>query len=485
MKRLPYLVSILMVLLLSLPACNEKEVVTPSSVDTFLADIIGIDEEEQILLHNGEDIDLTISSLSLDDDEIVFNNNTSTQMQLGEAYETEWRNNTYRFFRTELPILKIQTQTPAALSEVYESAKFALVENGQITLNGNLGFKLRGNTSLFFPKKSYRLELWEDSEGAMNRDASVLGMRSDDDWLLDGMWNEPLSIRDKSAMKMWLAYGRVQDPDEADIVLGAAREYCELFINGSYKGLYYLGERLDRKQLKLETCTSPSDGGELYKAKAWDQAVIAFSLPEYDNSSLFWSGYEVKYPQEAGKYDWQKLSDFITFFKGDLPDNFEGTYPQKVDIDNIIDYFIQINILGAFDNAGNNVYIARKNQSSPYYFVSWDYDATVGLGIDGATLPVEYNFMQHVVTRRLFFSATFRDQLKVRWRNLRSDLLSNENILSYYRANHAILLRNKVYEREESVTRLEKSSPGVSAMIFLETTLNERLQYLDEAIENL
>lgn len=92
----------------------------------------------------------------------------------------------------------------------------------------------------------------------------------------------------------------------------------------------------------------------------------SFSFPEYDNSSLFWSGYEVKYPQEGGKYGWQKPNDFITFFKGGLPDNFDDIYPQKTDVDNIIDYFIQINILGAFDNSGNNVYIARKNQSSPY-----------------------------------------------------------------------------------------------------------------------
>ena len=310
-------------------------------------------------------------------------------------------------------------------------------------------------------------------------------MRNDDDWLLDGMWNEPLSIRDKSAMELWLDYGSVQDVDEEEILLGAAREYCELFIDGAYKGLYYIGERLDRKQLKLERCTNQSDGGELYKAKGWGQAVIAFSLPTYDNSSLFWGGYEIKLPQETGKYDWQKLKEFIEFFKGNVPDNFENTYPQKVDVDNIIDYFILINITAAFDNTGNNVYIARKNQSSPYYFVSWDYDATLGIGINGEIASPENRFMHHTVTRRLWLSQDFQDQLKTRWENLRSNQLTTKNIKSYYQNNYSILLRNRIYEREEMITNLEKALPGPAPMIYLEEILEQRLAYLDEEIEKL
>ncbi|MEO0469957.1 MAG: CotH kinase family protein, partial [Bacteroidota bacterium] len=366
-----------------IPSCKQAEAVDPVNTNTFLNDIIGIDNGEKLLLYNGESIDLAQESLNLDNAAIVIQSEPSNQITLGKRYQAEWKEEAYNFFRTELPILKVQTRNSQRISETYESSKFTLIEAGQITLSGNMGIKLRGNTSLSFPKKSYRIELWADEEGLNNENESVLKMRDDDDWLLDGMWNEPLSIRDKSAMEMWLDFGRVQDVDRQDIVLGAAREYCELFIDGAYKGLYYIGERLDRKQLKLDKCTDQSDGGELYKAKAWDAAVIAFSLPEYDNNNLLWGGYEVKYPEETGKFDWGKLKAFKEYFKGSLPNDFENVYPQKVDVDNLIDYFILINILGAFDNAGNNVFIARKDQSSPYYFVSWDYDATVGLDISG------------------------------------------------------------------------------------------------------
>ncbi|MEO1518846.1 MAG: CotH kinase family protein [Bacteroidota bacterium] len=485
MRALKHQLLIVLLLFLSFSSCKKEATVTPAIDTAFLDDIISVDVEEKVMLYNGEGIDVAEESLFLDNAEILFNADVISQLAVGRAYESRWKENDYRFYRTELPILKIQTRSNSEIGERYESSQFVLMESGEIVLKGNLGIRLRGNTSLAFPKKSYRLELWEDAEGETSRDASVLNMRKDDDWLLDGMWNEPLSIRDKSAMELWLSFGQVQDVDEEDIVLGAAREYCELFINGSYKGLYYIGERLDRKQLKLEKFSDQSDGGELYKAKGWGEAVIAFSLPDYDNNSLEWGGYEVKYPQEVGAYDWQKLKDFIAYFKGQIPNDFDELYPQKLDVDNIIDYFILVNVLGAFDNVGNNVYIARKDQSSPYYFVSWDYDATLGLGITGDLFSLENDFIQHVVTRQLWFSSAFKDKLKMRWENLRSDQLADEKIKSHYRNNHSVLLRNGVYEREETIGRLEKPSPGLASMGYLEETLVQRLQFLDEAIGNL
>ena len=451
-----------------------------------MEDVVSIDDDEKMLLYNGDDADLLQKKLYLGGNEIVLLVDSTNQISLGKPYNSEWRGSSYTFYRTELPIIKINTRSNRGIHEVHESSQFALIENGQVTLTGDLGIKLRGNTSLSFPKKSYRIELWEDSQGLRNRDASILAMRSDDDWLLDGMWNEPLSVRDKSSMELWLDFGRVHYADtEEGVVLGAAREYCELFINRSYQGLYYIGERLDRKQLKLETYTGPSSEGELYKAKGWDRAVIAFSLPEFDNNTSNWGGYEIKYPEEVGTYDWGKLKEFIEFFKGSISIDFDETYPEKIDVDNIVDYFILVNVLNAYDNTGNNVYVARRNQVSPYYFVSWDFDATLRLDLFGKELTVTDGFLHHAVTRKLIGTTTFRAKLKARWEVLRRGALENDTIKSYYQNNYAKLLRNGVYEREGMVPRLEKAPPDSASMIYLERVLNKRLQYLDEAIEAL
>ena len=475
---------LLISLLIFAVSCNQDDDVS-NRQETFLDEVVAVDQEERIILYNGNDANSSQDTLSLGGETITFVD-TLDNVELGLPYSSLWRNLTYTFYKTELPIIKIRTASTNIVEEVYESSQITIIEQGQITLQSTLGIRVRGNTSLSFPKKSYRLELWNDTKGSKKRDEAILGMRSDDDWLLDGMWNEPLSIRDKSAMELWLSFGRIKpESSEEGVILGAKREYCELFIDGIYKGLYYIGERLDEKQLKLDRNVDPSLAGELYKAKGWDTAVIGFELPPFNNNVTLWSGYEVKYPDEPGSFDWGKLKALIEFFKNEGPDNFESLYPEKIDVDNIIDYFFLINLLDAFDNSGNNIFIARKNQSLPYYFIPWDFDATAGLGIFGQVDVGSNDFIHHLVTRRLIRSPSFRSQIKLRWTALRAEILSNETIKAYYHANHALLLKNGIYQREQSISRLEKSLPDADDLAYLENNLENRLQFLDVAIANL
>ena len=239
----------------------------PMISDTFLEAAVGIDEEERLLLYNESGYNSPRSAISLDDSPIALVAPDSL-IEIGSPYAATWRDEPYTFYKTQFPIIKIQSERGQITEKRYASAKLAVIDDGEIVLSSNLGIKLRGNTSLGFSKKSYRLELWEDESGTTTRQERILGMRKDDDWLLDGMWNEPLSIRDMTAMEIWLAYGRGgQDTGDEETRLGAERAYCELFVDGRYQGIYYIGERLDKKQLRLEDYSGAGSGGELYKAK--------------------------------------------------------------------------------------------------------------------------------------------------------------------------------------------------------------------------
>ncbi|WP_366841162.1 CotH kinase family protein [Lacinutrix sp.] len=44
-------------------------------------------------------------------------------------------------------------------------------------------------------KKSFDLEFWADLVSKEKKDIKFKGMRSDDDWILDAMYNEPLRLR--------------------------------------------------------------------------------------------------------------------------------------------------------------------------------------------------------------------------------------------------------------------------------------------------
>jgi len=468
--------------------CSSELPVRKEEITEIDQSIFGFDAEEKIILYNGTEAYDAEQRFSINGEAIVFSD-LSKKTDLGQRQEVSLSGVFFKFYQTELPIVKIQTSNNQSVGEDYNSSQFVIIDSGKVVTSGNLGIRIRGNTSRSFPKKSYRLELWEDPEGITNRNASILGMRNDDDWLLDGMWNEPIAVRDKSAMELWLSFGRVHyRQEEPNVQLGADRRYCELFVNGAYRGLYYIGERLDRKQLKLEVVSEFVDGGELYKAQGWGDAVGGFSLPEVDNSSITWGGYEVKYPTEEGTFDWAKLKVFKSFILQQDINSFAMEYANHIDVENIIDYFIFTNLIYAFDNQGNNVFIGRRDQTSPYFFVSWDFDATLGLGITGAKLPVTETgrgMNQHILTSRLLKTDGFPDALKVRWGILRGDHLQSEKIKSFYRENYAQLLRNNVYEREALVVGLDRSLPDPTSLSDIERIIDERLSYLDEYISEL
>src|SRR5690606_26557681 len=96
---------------------------------------------------------------------------------------------------------------------------------------------------------------------------------------------------------------------EPNAVTGVAMEYAELFVNGSYQGIYALSERIDRKQLKLKKYNG-SIRGQLYQGVSWGAPTFSFA-PPYNDSLRSWSGFEYKYPTEVT--EWFFLHEFVDF----------------------------------------------------------------------------------------------------------------------------------------------------------------------------
>jgi hypothetical protein len=92
---------------------------------------------------------------------------------------------------------------------------------------GRIGIERRGQSSQMFPKKSYAVEL--------ARDARLLGMPADDDWVLYAPYN------DKTLMRNVVAYATARGIGR----YAARTRFVELRLNGRYQGVYVLMERLE------------------------------------------------------------------------------------------------------------------------------------------------------------------------------------------------------------------------------------------------
>lgn len=237
-------------------------------------------------------------------------------------------------------------------------------------------FHVRGNTSVLFDKKSYRVELHDKAGNGLKE--SLLGLREDDDWILNSLATDKTLAREKVCYGLWEELGRMEEHP----VPAPAMEYAELFMNGSYMGIYGLMYPVDRKLMGMRT------GDILYKIRTWKEEMDApGELTDYNglNEILNTNGFayaSIEYPKEdESLFDWGPLEAYqrFVFETGDLSDLAE----EKIILDkeNFIFHELFCEMVRAADNTWKNLYLAAYRNSAGEYILRetiWDLNYTFG-----------------------------------------------------------------------------------------------------------
>jgi len=398
-----------------------------------------------------------------------------------QAYRVTEGSSTYTAYFTQIPVLQISTRhqivdTPSRY------ANFSLTDAKGTTVQAAMGIEIRGGFSQSYPKKSYELTLWTDTVGTSGRDIALLGMRTDNKWNLQALYNDPLRARIKAANELWQDMNQVYYKDlEPSAKSGISLVYTEVFLNDKYQGIYALTERVDRKQLKLKKYTTKIMG-ELYKGVDWDGATTFTAVSGIDNSSATWSGFEYKEPSE--QTEWQTLHDFVDFVVNSSDATFYSQYKTRFKLENAVDYFIFLNLMRATDNTGKNIYIAKYKPNEPYFYVPWDLDGVLGNDWAGQHNTTTNDILTNGLYKRLMKDtpdSEFRGALAARWLALRATVLTKEAILTKLKTNNDYLLANNTYEREHLAWPAYQYNPAEET--YPATWLTSRLAYLDAAFK--
>lgn len=439
------------ILFLLVVLCGVSSLVTAQQL-TFPEGMYGIDKSKKIIVLTGHE------------------NRTETCVVEGE---------TYTLHRTTMPIIHVNTDgeivnTPA----VHGIIRVADTDGAVIEMHA--GFKIRGSSTQQYDKKSYRVELWTDATGTEMADTSFLGMRSDDDWNLEAMYNQPLRLRNKVALELWREiYQLPYQASEPDAASSVAMRYADLFVNDSYVGVYALSERVDRKLLGLKKYNG-NLRGVLFKGNG-PGAPSFESLPTYDNGQEEWDQFEWVYPNEADTaIDWSGLYSFVNFVMNSTNNAFYSQYATMFERDNAIDYYIFINALRALDNMDRNTFIARYKRTSAYFYVPWDLDATLGNDNDGHHADEIKGLMSNGFYNRLADDCStngFAALLKARYNALRQEVLTQSHIMEMIRGQYEELLAMGAYERETEAWPDFQVNEG--ELDYIADWLERRLDYLD------
>lgn len=357
---------------------------------------------------------------------------------------------------TTLPILYLDLEG----TEKMEDGRDLM--NGKMIIwdNSSKGYKVstsyvkwhvRGNSTKIYDKQSWKMELKKDNGD--NKNLELLGLGSDDDWILNAMSMDDTRVKEKFAQTLW---NQIVSTTNHNYKMSSG-EYVELFINGAYQGLYLLQRRVDEKYLGLNREKDiVFKGRNTWEADSLGDAYEIISSP-YDKETTY----------------------------GILEKTLEFADENEMNIDNFIDVSAMIQFLSAKDNSGyKNMFYVLKRQENGYelYLVPWDTDLSLG-----ATWTYDYeDSVDEIIERRELEVLRKRDseidrKVAERWNDFRTNILSEENI--YFVLDEIIEQLEISGALERNTERWGELNEGEDNAENLRLYIRERLMFLDKHYE--
>jgi hypothetical protein len=240
----------------------------------------------------------------------------------------------------------------------------------------SIGFRLRGNTSRDSKKKSFKVSFNSFIKGKKFYGVEKLN--------LNGEHNDPSIIRSKLSFDHFKSIG-----------MNASRAcHTEVYINGTYYGLYISVEHVDENFLKKNYA---DDSGNLWKCLYPADLKYLGSDPSlYIN--LYSGGrpaYELSTNEEQN--DFSKLVRLITILNNTPAGVFPDSAESIIDIEDVLKYFAMNILVGSWDDYWslmNNYYLYHDPTEDLFHIIPYDYDNTYGIDwfdIDWANAN-PYNF---------------------------------------------------------------------------------------------
>jgi len=397
---------------------------------------------------------------------------------------TEW------FVATEidsssLPLVIINTHNQMIPEHVRIKAGMGIIDNGPGKYNhvsdsfnafdGRISIEIRGNSTLGVDKRSYNLET-QDSAG-QNLNTPLLGMPSENDWILNATYFDRTMIRNPLMHKI----------SELSGEYAPRFRLCELIVDGHYRGVYLLMEKIKRDANRVnvghlavtDNALPAISGGYIFETQ--NSNIKEFKYPESDVLTPEQLKYITEYFSQTRNY-------ITTGFRTD-----SAMLASFIDVRSFIHMFMVQEISRNKDAYNYSMFYYKDKEKPLFSGPVWDFDWSLG---NDAAVSANYKFWLPYhpdLWNPLFMNKSFRYWLKKEWTALRADRLSNTNLLSFIdsMANQVdTTIQKRNFRRWPELGRviwLEPSSitqrtTYKSEVDYLKNYLVKRLAWMDSTI---
>jgi hypothetical protein len=263
---------------------------------------------------------------------------------------------------------------------------------------GRIGIERRGQSSQQFPKVSYAIEL-RDGRGR-DREAPLLGMPSDGDWVLYAPYNDKTLMRNVVAYETARAIGRY----------APRTRFVELHLDGRYHGVYVLMER-------------PELGGDRVEGEALLELTFPFQArskaPSFRTPLLrrpiVWED------PERGELSRRRARSIAWHVRAAERALYgPGRWRDRIDVASAVDFVLLNELFKNEDGFHASTYMAVHDDGRLRLGPLWDFDVAMGNSDYGPSRHLTgWMLAQRDWAERLYRDRAFTRAMAVRWRELR------------------------------------------------------------------
>lgn len=280
--------------------------------------------------------------------------------------------------------------------------------------------KVRGYTSLAFPKHSYTLSFPPDAlfEDPLLGDGFT-GRRK---LVLISPFNDNSYLRSRLAFALW----NRMSPDHLQVRTGSAVVY----LKGEYWGLYTVADHIDREMLVAQGLDA---AGELFKAVGPEANFSTHTVEGSLKPSLA-AGYEKKEGAiESGPGAYASIHAFTEFVVQSDAERFRAARGAWMETRDYEDWWILATLIHANDSVAKNAYHYRApGEAGAWRYIPWDLDASFGQEWNtwrNSPRVVSPFTERNLLFARMLADPTIAEPMRERYRTLLRSELSEEGVL--------------------------------------------------------
>ena len=336
--------------------------------------------------------------------------------------------NSHFYQLTNLPTVSIKTQDAI---EPYDKENHILStitiisDNGTKILQDKGTTRLRGNASMDFPKKPYRIK-FDHKQQVLDAPANAKK------WTLINNYGDKTLMRNTLAFELsrWLKMPYTPYCKAVDVIL-----------NGEYKGCYQLCDQVEVHKNRVETDKlQPNDtiinGGYMIEVDAY----------AYNEMSMFYSDYgtpvTIKSPDE----------DSITYSQYEYISSYyssvERQWQQRLDLNTFLRHFLVGELSGNTDTYWSVFMYKKRDIDSLFTGPVWDFD--LAFDNDIRIYPVNnksdfiyrsggstVGYMRQLVDQIVINNQASRSELEQIWQETRDNGLNVDTLIAFIEAEEA------------------------------------------------